>query len=88
MSFLKWTKILPFFILKKLDTSTNRKNPVWIKMFDGWDCFDEPTYKEIKADIAYWFPNSFVLTSERFALEKAEKMLESELKRVQERLGR
>lgn len=89
MSFLKWTKILPFCILQRLDNGSNRRNPVWIKFFDGWDYCDEPKYKEVKADVAEWFPGGVcVFTSEKYNLERKEQELESRLKCVKERLGK
>lgn len=86
MSFQKWTKILPFCILKHLDTVSNRQNPVWINFFDGWDYHDEAKYKEIKADISIWFPGTFVFTSEKYELEEQKEGYEKKLKCVNERL--
>jgi hypothetical protein len=87
MSFLRWTKILPFFILKRLDSGANRKNPVWITFFEGYDPYtDEPKYKEVKADIAMWFPGTYVFTSERYELEKKEQEYEKKLKCVKDKL--
>ena len=88
MSFLKWTKILPFCILKKLDSGSDRLNPVWIKFFDGWDYHDEAKYNEIKADVSIWFPGTFVFTSEKHKLEEKEEEYEKKLKCVKERLGK
>jgi hypothetical protein len=88
MSYRQWIKILPFFILKKLDTSTNRKNPVWIKFFEGWG-YDgnTPAYKEVKADIAVWFPGTYVFNSEMYDLEKKKKEYEKRLQCVNKKLG-
>jgi hypothetical protein len=88
--FVTWAKILPFFILKKLNDKVAPRGPVKLHLMNiyynhDWD--EEREHKIVDVDICQYFPGIYVLSDERFNLEKREKELETKLKCVKKKLG-
>lgn len=89
--FRKFAKILPFFVLKKLNECAPR-GPVVLTFMnirtggDDWD--DEPTHPTAKVDIFHFFDGVYLFSDERFNLEMQEKKLEKKLACVKNKLGK